>query len=671
VCGIAGAIRRIPSVREAASRPLSASICGFVQKMTAAQRHRGPDGSGLWQSSGQEVVLGHRRLAILDLSEAGAQPMVDGNSGCAITFNGEIYNFQEIRRELEVEGETFHSSSDTEVVLKAHKHWGIDAMRRFRGIFALALWDPRARAVHLVRDPMGIKPLYWSIFRDGDTGEEVVLFASEVRALLASGAVPRRIDPAAVASYLWHGFVVGPSTIVEGVHLLPAATILTIETGGLTHPQNSRKMRQYWSMPSSTSGKTTAAELREELMNTVKMQLVADVPLGVFLSGGVDSSAVAALASEVVPDAVHTFTIGFEVAAYDETHYAQQVADAIRSRHTSVVLTEQSFQEQLPDAFTAIDQPTFDGINTYFVSRAARGAGMTVALAGTGGDELFGGYPSFVDIPKGLRAGAWLPRGGGLGIVKRAWDGTVTLGARFVNEMSWNLFKVAPPQTRWGKVADVARATHETLSLYQVLYALFTRETQAVLAGSAVREAQRQQQHGLPADVAAAWRRRIKGSELLHSISVLELSSFIGERLLRDTDAASMAVALEVRVPLLDHVLAEIVAGIDPVRRFSPLREKQLVREVALGRLDPAIFNRPKSGFVLPIDTWARQRLRPQMQALFADVGLARRVGLRAEAVQTLWHSFAGGRPGLYWSRVWAIYVLLSWCQTHDVSLPA
>jgi asparagine synthase (glutamine-hydrolysing) len=668
MCGVAGAIRRIPDGREAAVRPPSARICAFVEKMTEAQRHRGPDGSGLWQSSGREVIFGHRRLAILDLSEAGAQPMVDNDSGCAITFNGEIYNFSEIRRDLETEGETFRSSCDTEVILKAHKRWGIDAVKRFRGIFALALWDPRSRAVHLVRDPLGIKPLYWNIFRDSDTGEEVILFASEVRALLASGAVPRRLEPAAVASYLWHGFVVGPETMVEGVHLLPAATILTIQASNLTHGQNSRKMRQYWDMPSSAARKTTVHELRAELMNTVKMQLVADVPLGVFLSGGIDSSAVAALASEAVPDAVHTFTIGFETAAYDETHYAQQVADAIRSRHTSVVLTEQSFQEQLPDAFTAIDQPTFDGINTYFVSRAAREAGMTVALAGTGGDEMFGGYASFVDIPKGLRAVAWLP---GADIVKRSLDNTVTLGARFVNEMSWNLLKVAPPQTRWGKVADVARAAHEALGLYQVSYALFTRETQGILAGSAVRLAQRQQQHGLPADVAAAWRQRIKGSEVRHSISVLELSSFVGERLLRDTDAASMAVALEVRVPLLDHVLAETVAGVDPIRRFSPPRKKQLLRDLALGGLDPAIFDRPKSGFVLPIDTWARQRLRPQMHALFADDALACRAGLRSKAVQTLWRSFTDGRSGLYWSRIWAIYTLLSWCQTHDVSLPA
>jgi asparagine synthase (glutamine-hydrolysing) len=668
MCGIAGAVRRIPDRREAAGRPRSERIAALVETINAAVRHRGPDGAGLWQSGEQEVVFGHRRLAIIDLSEAGAQPMIDADTGCAVTFNGEIYNFMDLRGDLEALGETFRSSSDTEVILKAYKRWGIDAVARFRGIFALALWDPQARAAHLVRDPMGIKPLYWTLVHDADTGEEILLFASEVRALLASGAVPRRLAPAAVASYLWHGFVVGPETIVEGVHLLPAASILTIEAGAGPGGQNTRRMRRYWELPPSGPRPTSVAELRDELMRTVKMQLISDVPLGVFLSGGVDSSAVAALASEVAPGSVHTFTIGFDVAAYDESRYARQVADAIGSHHTCVVLSEQAFQEQLPDAFTAIDQPTFDGINTYFVSRAARGAGMTVALAGTGGDELFGGYPSYVDIPRALR---WLPWAGADGLSGRALIGAVNLGARVASDLAWGTLKVAPPQTRWGKLADVARVAGDPLGLYQVSYSLFTRETQAVIAGRAVRDAQQRQDHGLPAEVAEVWRRRIGQSELLHAISLLELSSFIGERLLRDTDGASMAVALEVRVPLLDHVLAEAVAGVDPRRRFFPARKKQLLRDVALDRLDPAIFDRPKSGFVLPIDAWARQRLQGQIEARFADTRLTERAGLHGDAVRTLWRSYLDGRPGLYWSRVWALYVLLSWCETHDVFLAA
>jgi asparagine synthase (glutamine-hydrolysing) len=669
MCGIAGAIRRIPDGRGGGTRPPSARIAAYVEKISEVERHRGPDGSGFWQSSGQEVVFGHRRLAIIDLSEAGAQPMLDPDTGCAITFNGEIYNFLELRRDLEALGETFRSSSDTEVILKAYKHWGIDAVSRFRGIFALALWDPRARAVHLVRDQMGIKPLYWVVLRDPDTGEDLVLFASEVRALLGTGAVARRLDPAAVASYLWHGFVVGPGTILEDVHLLPAATILTIEAGGDGRAQNTSSMRQFWSMPTSYARVTTADELREELRNTVRMQLIADVPLGVFLSGGVDSSALAALASEVAPDAVHTFTIAFDVPEYDEARYALQVAESIKSRHTAVTLTQETFLDQLPGAFTAIDQPTFDAINTYFVSRAAREAGMTVALAGTGGDELFGGYPSYVDIPKARRLAGWLPGNGG--VARRAFNGAIGAASHLGNAVSWELLGIAPPQTRWGKIADVARAGDDTLGLYQVFYSLFTRDAQAALGGRAVRRAQARQEYGLDAPVAEAWRARTRGSENLHAVSLLELSSFVGERLLRDTDTASMAVALEVRVPLLDHVLIETVAGIDPKRRFFPSRKKQLLRDVALSRLDPRIFDRPKSGFVLPIDVWARQRLEAKMGALFADTALVRRAGLREEAVQTLWRSFTARRPGLYWSRVWSFYILLSWCQTHDVSLAA
>jgi asparagine synthase (glutamine-hydrolysing) len=671
MCGIAGAVRGIERGPLPPGRPPSDRIAGLVERISRAQRHRGPDGSGLWRSRGEEVVFGHRRLAIVDLTDAGAQPMIDADTGCAVAFNGEIYNFGEIRRELERDGETFRSSCDTEVVLKAHKHWGLDAVKRFRGIFALALWDPRRRAVHLVRDQMGIKPLYWTAIQDAETGEEVVLFASEIRALLASGAVARHLDPAAVASYLWNGFVVGPSTIIEGIHLLPAASILTIEAGEAGPGRNARTIRQYWRMPRSTGGATSVEDVREELVKAVRMQLAADVPVGVFLSGGIDSSAVAVLASEVAGDALHTFTVGFDVPAYDETPYARQVAEAVGSRHTTCLLTEQTFRDRLPDAFTAIDQPTFDGINTYFVSRAAREAGMTVALAGTGGDEIFGGYASFVDIPRMLGAGAWLPLGGEDGLLRRATVAAVTAAARLASEVSWSILDVAPPQTRWAKLADVARTAGDALGLYQVSYALFTRDTQGVLAASAVRRAQERQQHGLPAEVAAAWRERIHGSETRHAVSLLELSSFIGERLLRDTDAASMAVALEVRVPLLDHVLAETVAAIDPVRRFTPPRQKQLLREVALARLDPGMFDRPKAGFVLPIDTWARHRLQPQMQEVFSDVGLARRAGLQGAAVRTLWRSFADGRPGLYWSRIWAIYVLLSWCRTHDVALAA
>ncbi len=661
MCGIAGAVGKLapPDLKAAANRN---AVAACVERISAAQRHRGPDGAGLWAPEAAAVVFGHRRLAIIDLSEAGAQPMVDAASGCAITFNGEIYNFRELRRELETLGEQFHSSSDTEVILKAYSRWGLSIVPRLRGIFAMAIWDPRARSVHLVRDHLGIKPLYWTRLQNSPLGGDILLFASEVRALLASGVVDRRLDPAGVASYLSQGFVVGPATIVEGIQLLPAAGILTIAPGKSAPDVNNHTLGCYWRPPSSDIRRTTEEELRHELRNTVRMQLVSDAPLGIFLSGGIDSSAVAALASEAEPGAVHTFTIGFDEAGLDESPYAARVAAAIGSRHTNVILREEDFLRQLPDALSAIDQPTFDALNTYFVSRAAREAGMTVALAGTGGDELFGGYPSFVELPRMLRAGAWLP-----------WPLAGAIGGayRVAGALYWKLLRQAPPQTRWGKIADVAYAGPDLLGLYQTSYALFTREAQSRLASARVQAAQRAQDFGLPAEVARAWRERSEVGEILHAVSLLELSSFVGERLLRDTDAASMAVSLEARVPLLDWALCETVAGIDPSRRFSPLGKKRLLRDLALGRLDPAIFDRPKSGFVLPIGEWAKRRLQPEMEQLLSDTALVGRAGLRPETVRTLWISYLAGRPGLYWSRLWSIFVLLSWCQNHDVAVAA
>jgi len=663
MCGIAGAVGNLaPSSLDTAPNRNAVSAC--VDRISAAQRHRGPDGAGSWATERGEVVFGHRRLAIIDLSEAGAQPMVDTSSGCVITFNGEIYNFRDIRRELEAAGEEFRSSSDTEVILKAYARWGLGVVPRLRGIFAMAIWDPRARAVHLIRDHLGIKPLYWTRVQHSSLGGEMLLFASEVRALLASGVVARRLDPTAVASYLSQGFVVGPATIVEGIELLPAAGILTIAPGRRAQDAGNNRytLGCYWRPPASGTQRTTEDELRHELANTVRMQLVSDAPLGIFLSGGIDSSAVAALASDAQPGAVHTFTIGFEETGLDESQYAARVALAIGSRHTNVKLREEDFLRQLPDALKAIDQPTFDALNTYFVSRAAREAGMTVALAGTGGDELFGGYPSFAELPRMLRAGAWVPWP-----LDSAIGGAYRAGAA----LYWRVLGQAPPQTRWGKIADVASGGGDLLRLYQTSYALFTREAQSRLASSRVRAAQGSQDFGLPAEVAHAWRDRIEDSEILHAISLLELSSFVGERLLRDTDAASMAVSLEARVPLLDWALCEKVAGLDPARRFLPLGKKRLLRDLALKRIDAAIFDRPKSGFVLPIGEWAKRRLQPEMERVLSDTPLVGRAGLDPESVRTLWKSYVAGRPGLYWSRVWSLYALLSWCQNHDVTLAA
>jgi len=643
MCGIAGAIGGIDG-----------AIAEAVARMSAAQFHRGPDSGGLWMScppkGGKGVALAHRRLAIIDLSEDGRQPMADPETGNVIVFNGEIYNFQALRRELEGEGARFRSRCDTEVILKAYARWGADGVSRLRGMFAFALWDAAQGTVLFARDRLGIKPLYLcSVTRPG--GTRTVLFASEVRALLASEMLEREVDPVALASYVWNGFVVGPRTIVRGVELLPAATCAIASNDGvLATPQ------RYWRLPAASSPPRPREELEAQLSAAVQMHLVSDVPLGIFLSGGIDSSAIAALAVRAGSARVRTFNIGFEEAVYDESSHARAVARALGTEHHELRLTQGAFRRELPDALASLDQPTFDGINTYFVSRAVREAGLTVALAGTGGDELFGGYSSFRRVP---RAARWSRRlcSFSPGLL-RGLANAVTRAATFRSAL--------PPQTRWGKLGDALAARGELLDTYQVSYALFSSDFARQLLKRGVNG---EIHMGLPGKTARELDQLIAGSRPLPAISMLELWCFLGERLLRDTDAASMASSLEVRVPFLDHEVVASASALGEEDRFEPLGKKQVLRDLALGDLDRTLFDRPKSGFVLPIDDWARGALKEEMTTALRDPSFCEAAGLDARAVGRLWTAFLARSPGLYWSRIWAVYVLGWWCRAHRMSV--
>src|SRR5437870_9578178 len=604
MCGIAGAIGQIDG-----------EILEAVRRMSAAEVHRGPDSSGFWRSdvtdNGVGVVLAHRRLAIIDLSEDGHQPMADPATGNVIDFNGEIYNFQELRRKLQQDGASFRSRSDTEVVLKAYARWGVDGLRRLRGMFAFALWDAALGTLLFARDRLGIKPLYLStVTRSG--GKRTLLFASEVRALLASNLLEREIDPVGLASYLWNGFVIGPNTIVRGVELLPAATWAVVDTdGALLTP------RRYWQLPASGQTPGTKDDLKEQLTAAVGMHLISDVPLGIFLSGGIDSSAIAALAVRSGSARVRTFNIGFEEAVYDESSHARAVARALGTEHHELRLTQGAFRRELPDALASLDQPTFDGINTYFVSRAVREAGLTVALAGTGGDELFGGYSSFRRVP---RAARWSRRlcSFSPGLL-RGLANAVTRAATFRSAL--------PPQTRWGKLGDALAARGELLDTYQGSYALFSSDFARQLLKRGVNG---EIHMGLPGKTARELDQLIAGSRPLPAISMLELWCFLGERLLRDTDAASMASSLEVRVPFLDHEVVASASALGEEDRVEPLGKTQVLRDLALGDLDRTLFDRPKSGFVLPIDDWARGALKEEMTTALRDPSFCEAAGLDA-----------------------------------------
>ncbi len=644
MCGIAGLIGRV-----------STPNLDALARMNAAMAHRGPDGSGTWHSPpdarGWGVMLGHRRLSILDLSPAGAQPMVDEETGDVVVLNGEIFNYVELRRRLVSAGHRFTSSGDTAVLLRALGTDGLRAIPSFRGMFAFGFWNSTERTLALARDPLGIKPLYVARNPDPD-GTWAILFASEVRAILASGLLGKpTLDPSAVASVVWNGFVAGPTTIVSGVELLSPGQVRRFDASG-----QERLRQDYWVIPQRPPPqREDEPGVTQALEECVRLHLASDVPLGIFLSGGVDSSAVACLAQRASPAPVHTFTLAFEEAEYNEGHVARRVAEAIGTRHQEVVLTQDRFVRQLDAAVDSLDQPTFDGLNAYYMSHAVREAGLKVALVGTGGDELFGGYTSFRDLPvlrrwsRGLR---WVPLALQLAVARRA---AAVLGPSA---------GAVPPQTRWAKLPEMVRRRGDLLALYQLAYALFLPDFQRELladpaAGGLV--------NGLPAPTHAILLEATRARSPLSAISVMEQRLFLGERLLRDNDAASMAASIEQRLPLVDRVLFEAIDRLPDEVRYHPLRRKELLRRIGLGGLDPALFERPKSGFVLPYDRWIRLGLGAAMDGTLRDPEAVRPTGLNPEVVLRLWKAFLAGAPGIYWSRVWALFVLVRWCQRQQV----
>ena len=644
MCGIAGIIGRLDDRNRTA-----------LERMNDAMVHRGPDASGTWVSApdsrGWGALLAHRRLSILDLSPAGAQPMLDPVTGHVIVFNGEIYNFRDLRRRLAAEGQELQSTGDTAVMLRALGLHGPDAVSWLRGMFAFACWDPKERRLLLARDPLEIKPLYLARSSDPDAGWSLA-FASELRALLASGLLGApRLDPQAVASSVWNGFVVGPGTAVKGVDLLWPGGLLEFDGAG-------RELRQhdFWRIPDRASDPITDEDSLAAILDEgLKLHLESDVPLAVLLSSGVDSSAVANLAQLAAGSQIHTFTLAFEETELNEGPIARQIAAAIGTQHHEVVLTEGRFVENLETALDSLDQPTFDGLNAYYVSSAIRAAGFTVALSGTGGDELFGGYTSYRDLPvlhRWSRRAAWIPR---------------SLQTAVARLATWPLRRAGgtiQPQTRWAKLPEMVRHGDDLLALYQFAYALFLPGFQHELLAPSFADALAD---GLP----AAMRQRIvaesRGRTPLSAISVMEQRLFLGERLLRDNDVASMACSLEQRVPLVDQVLFESVDRLPDQLRYSPLGRKTMLRRIGLRGLDPALFERPKSGFVLPFDRWIRRGLKDAMDETLRDPQAIAPVGLDPVAVGRLWRAFLEGAPGMYWSRVWSVYVLIRWCHRNRV----
>lgn len=604
-----------------------------IGAMNQALAHRGPDNDGIYANG--PVHLGHRRLSIIDLSVDANQPFVSSDKRHAIVYNGELYNFRELRQELEKNYE-FQTQTDTEVVLAAYRQWGWDCLKRFNGMFAFALWDIDREELWIARDRLGIKPLY--LYQN----ERQLVFASEIRSLIKSGLFVPQLDQTSLIDYLRYQTVHAPNTILKDVRMLAPGSFMRVSKKGIEE-------RTWWDpAKESKQGQdqlddvSLKKEVRDRFYASVERRLVADVPFGAFLSGGIDSSAVVGAMSEVSNKQVRTFSVVFNEEEFSEARYARLISKRFNTDHQEIKLRPEDFLELLPNALKAMDHPSGDGPNTFVVSKVTREAGITMALSGLGGDELFAGYDIFKRSQQ-LENRKWLqsyPK------FLRRWSGTA--------------LKKLRPGMASEKIAELLQLNYfdlwdtYPLSRQVLLDPVVHKLTQG-------RALPINKVFDMGADLIGKDSRQLP---LFSQVSLLEMRTYMQNVLLRDTDQMSMAHALEVRVPFLDHTLVEWVMGIDDVRKF-PHTPKQLLTD-SLGDLLPReIIDRPKMGFVLPWANWMKQELRDLCEQKLQNLG--DRSGLSGDYLQELWQAFLNDDPKVSWSRIWLLVVLENWLEEHHV----
>ncbi len=608
MCGIAGLIRpqgRIDEEDRAA-----------VLRMLQAEAHRGPDGEHLLKND--IVCLGHRRLAIIDLSDRGRQPMTNEAGNVWVSANAEIYNFRELKSELESSGHAFASGTDVEVLVHGYEEWGIDGLvLRLRGMFAFALHDARRSGrekSYLVRDRFGIKPLYYA------RRSAALVFASELTALVASRVVAPELDPRALASFLELGSIPGPNTALKGVETLHAAHYLEI-SGECT------SLVRYWSLDSDDdTTRDDSTTISEILAESVRLHLVSDVPLGVFSSGGIDSATLVALASADAEAPLTTLSVVFDDIRVSEARYARMIAERYRTDHREVSVDANDFLETLPRVFDAMDSPTVDGVNTYFVSRAAKQAGLTVVLTGLGGDEVFLGYPHHKTLSRlapYASAFARLPR-------------------------SVRVALAAAARSLSGKDRLDYLAEPSAPNVYRMFRGLFSPRQVAGLVNDP-------DSVGAMPSTQSASLGDGSSRDLLDSAVRLEFEHYLQNQLLRDTDAMSMVHSIEARVPFLDHRLVEAVYRLPHASKLAHSVNKPLLLEALADRLPREVWDRPKQGFTFPFRRFllahrAELRDRAQNEDLF-----------RPGAVDGVWNEFESGRA--HWSRPWALVAFSAWVE--------
>lgn len=623
MCGIVGLLTSDLQLDRAAS----------LQPMMEALRHRGPDDSGCAypEKYTEQVALGSTRLAIIDPSPAGHQPMSDPERNLYCVFNGEIYNFQSLKSEIGEDIGPWHSKSDTEVVLKAYARWGIEFVEHLRGMFSIAIWDGRKKELILVRDYYGIKPLYYALT------PKCFVFASEIRAIMKSGFIQSRLSHTGLSSYLQWGSVNSPFTIVEGVHSLSPGTYLVVS---FDDSVLATKEQPYSNFESEVvrsihieDRKQAAFTLREILEESVRLHLISDVPLGIFLSGGVDSSALVALMSQVSKDKPRTFTIVFDEHEFSERTYANVIARRFSTEHNEILLSENELFQMLPNALEAMDQPTMDGINSYVISKAVRGAGIKVAISGLGGDELFAGYPSF----RRARMLAGISRIPGIFRLTAAGLASVAL----------------PESVTSRKLAQLIAHAESPWQIYSASRELFSQSEVEMLTGVSSGHTSNPDQD--------------KSIDRLNQISMYEIEGYLANTLLRDTDQMSMSQSLEIRVPFIDPVVMNFVLALPGKWKMDGARPKPLLLDALGDVLPEEVWRRRKMGFTLPFARWMRSTLRSQIQTVFYESNLTS-IGITSVA-RKIWNHFLEYPSRERWSRSWALYVLARWCEINQVTV--
>jgi len=621
MCGITGlAVKGVPDASEIVA------ACSTIL-------HRGPDDAGVKVWSDQGVGLGHRRLSIIDLSPSGRQPMCNEDETVWIVFNGEIYNYQELRLELTRSGHTFHSNTDTEVIIHAYEQWGDKHVHRLRGMFAYTIYDRRLRKAGdsgrqltsggrllLVRDRLGIKPLFYS------WDKQLFIFASEIKAILAYPGVDRTIDRSAIFDYLTYLYIPAPKTAYSHIRKLPPGHLLVLENGNI-------KIHQYWDVPPERYNPVRtfhkAVEMvRETLCEAVRLHMVSDVPIGVLLSGGMDSSTITALMAQVATESVRTFSIGFDVPEHSETHYARLVADRYQTQHYERVVGVDSVKQMLPRVLQMYDEPYADGsaVPTYQVSSMAR-EHVKVVLSGDGGDEVFAGYRWYT---------AWLKR--------QAFNG-------FPLPLRHRLFSflgtIWPDGWRGkGFLSDLALGSLEQYARFLELFS--PSEKRQILTPELSREF---------ADYDDYWYfRQYWRNELdpLTRVQYLDLKTYLHEDILTKIDRASMTVSLEVRPPLLDHVLVERVLSVSSQFRAPGGQKKYLLKKAVRDLLPEPVLTRPKKGFSAPWTKWVSTE-KEWVELMLKSNNYPPRI-LREDAGEMRW-LFGSG------AKIWALLVLQGWLR--------